>query len=113
MPLDAPVTIATLLDSLLIFTIVLLTPRTPNVSRCELRLARMKISIYAPYAKERFETARQHSILHPERIVANPSLIGLWKDCPLIRPKPAVTARIADYIVRTARNRALPSATRS
>jgi len=31
----------------------------------------MKISIYAPYAKERFETARQHSILHPERIVGN------------------------------------------
>jgi hypothetical protein len=30
-----------------------------------------------------------------------------------IRPKTAVTARIADYIVRTARNRALPSATRS
>jgi hypothetical protein len=29
----------------------------------------MKISMYAPYAKERFETARQHSILHPERIV--------------------------------------------
>jgi len=28
----------------------------------------MKISIYAPYAKERFETAHQHSILHPERI---------------------------------------------
>jgi hypothetical protein len=31
----------------------------------------MKISIYAPYAKERFEIARQHSILHPERIVGN------------------------------------------
>jgi len=60
MPLDAPVTIATLLDSLLIFTIVLdPIPRTPNVHRYELRLARIKISIYAPYAKERFETARQ------------------------------------------------------
>jgi len=35
----------------------------------------MKISIYAPYAKERFETARQHSILHPERIVGNPEVI--------------------------------------
>jgi hypothetical protein len=35
----------------------------------------MKISIYAPYAKERFETARQHSILHPERIVGNPGVI--------------------------------------
>jgi hypothetical protein len=34
----------------------------------------MKISIYAPYAKERFETARQHSILHPERIVGNPEV---------------------------------------
>jgi hypothetical protein len=38
----------------------------------------MKISIYAPYAKERFETAHQHSlllpdsILHPERIAGNP-----------------------------------------
>jgi len=28
-----------------------------NVHRCELRLARMRISIYAPYAKERFESA--------------------------------------------------------
>ena len=36
-----------------------------------------------------------------------------YSDLPVIRPKPAVTARIADYIVRTARNRALPSATRS
>jgi hypothetical protein len=35
----------------------------------------MKISIYAPYAKERFETAHQHSILHPERIVGNPQVI--------------------------------------
>jgi len=35
----------------------------------------MKISIYAPYIKERFETARQHSILHPERIVRNPEVI--------------------------------------
>jgi hypothetical protein len=34
----------------------------------------MKISIYAPYAKAR-ETARQHSILHPERIVGNPEVI--------------------------------------
>jgi hypothetical protein len=32
----------------------------------------MKISIYAPYAKERFATARQHSIFHPERIVGSP-----------------------------------------
>jgi hypothetical protein len=35
----------------------------------------MKISIYAPYAKERFETAREDSILHPERIVGNPEVI--------------------------------------
>src|SRR5947209_19772961 len=76
MPLDAPVTIATLLDSLLVFTIVLFRLPVPmNVHRCELRPARMKISIYAPYAKERFETARQHSILHPERIVGNPEVI--------------------------------------
>ena len=38
-------------------------------------VARMKISIYAPYAKERFETARQNSILHPERIVGNAEVI--------------------------------------
>ena len=76
MPLEAPVTIATFSDSLLIFTIVLdPTPRTPNVLRRELRLARMKISIYAPYAKERFETAYQYSILHPERIVGNTDAI--------------------------------------
>jgi hypothetical protein len=30
---------------------------------------------FAPYAKERFETARLLSILHPERIVGKPSLI--------------------------------------
>jgi hypothetical protein len=35
----------------------------------------MKISIYAPYAKERFETARQLSILHPERIGGKPEVI--------------------------------------
>src|SRR3989449_8417569 len=46
-------------------------PAPPNLHRCELRLARMKISVYVPYAKECFETARQHSILHPERIVDN------------------------------------------
>jgi DNA-binding transcriptional LysR family regulator len=40
-----------------------------------LRLARTKISIYAPYAKERFESARHHSIVHPERIVGNPEVI--------------------------------------
>jgi hypothetical protein len=37
-------------------------------------------------------------------------IISGWR---VIGPKPAVTARIGDYIVRTARNRALPSATRS
>jgi hypothetical protein len=31
----------------------------------------MLMLIYAPYAKERFEAARQHSILHLERIVGN------------------------------------------
>jgi len=32
----------------------------------------MKISIYAPCARERFETARQYFILHPERIFGKP-----------------------------------------
>jgi hypothetical protein len=41
-----------------------------------LRLLRLKISIYAPYAEERFETARQHSSLHPEGIVGNPEVIS-------------------------------------
>ena len=44
-------------------------PVPPNVHRCELRFAHMKILIYVPYAKGCFETVRQHSILHPERIV--------------------------------------------
>jgi hypothetical protein len=35
----------------------------------------MEISIDAPYIKERFETTRQHSILHPERIVGTPEVI--------------------------------------
>jgi hypothetical protein len=43
-----------------------------------LRLARIKISSYAPYVKERFETAHQHLILHPERIVGNPEGIKPW-----------------------------------
>jgi hypothetical protein len=34
----------------------------------------MKISNYAPYAEERFETARQHPILHPKRIIGNSEL---------------------------------------
>jgi hypothetical protein len=45
------------------------------------------------------------------RIVANPSY-RIMEGLPVDPPAPAVT-RIADYIVRTARNRALPSATRS
>jgi hypothetical protein len=36
----------------------------------------MKISIYAPYAKERFETTVEYSILHPERIIGNPKIVG-------------------------------------
>jgi len=44
--------------------------------RCELRLLRLEISIYAPYAEERFETARQHSSVHPEGIVGNPEVIS-------------------------------------
>jgi hypothetical protein len=35
----------------------------------------MKVSIHAPYAKERLETACQHSILHPEGIVGNAEVI--------------------------------------
>jgi hypothetical protein len=35
----------------------------------------MQISIYAPYTKQRFETAHQHSILHPERGVVNAEVI--------------------------------------
>jgi hypothetical protein len=78
MPLDAPVTIATLLDSLLMFTIAFdPTPRPPNVRHCELRVARMRISIHGPYAEESFETARQHPILHPERIVRQSGRVGI------------------------------------
>jgi AraC-like DNA-binding protein len=39
----------------------------------------MKISMYAPCAKSRFETARQHSFLHSERIVGNPETEPLAK----------------------------------
>jgi hypothetical protein len=34
----------------------------------------MKISNCAPYAEERFESARRHPILHPERIIGNSEL---------------------------------------
>jgi hypothetical protein len=43
----------------------------------------------------------------------HPSLNRIMKGLPVDPPEMAVTARIADYMVRTARNRALPSATRS
>src|SRR5258708_16221303 len=81
MPLEAPVTIATLLDSLLIFTIVLdPTPVLPNVHHCGSRLVSMKISIYAPMLKSVLKTARHRSILHPEPIVGNPEsdLEDVW-----------------------------------
>jgi hypothetical protein len=35
----------------------------------------MKVPICASFAKERFETPRQHSTLHSERIVGNPAVI--------------------------------------
>jgi hypothetical protein len=52
MPLDAPVTIATLLDSLLIFTFVLdAIPHTPeHPNGCKSRLGLVDVSIYSPYA---------------------------------------------------------------
>jgi hypothetical protein len=49
-------------------------PVHPNFHRRELRLARTEFSIYALYATERLETARQYSILHAERIVGHSSL---------------------------------------
>jgi hypothetical protein len=54
-------------------------PVPANVHRCALRLARIKISIYAPSAKERFETVREHSVLHPERIVGQPYARVIFK----------------------------------
>ncbi len=45
------------------------------------------------------------------RLVGNPYRIV--EGLPVNRLRLALTARIDDYIVRTARNRALPSATRS
>ncbi len=63
-PLDAPVTMATLLDSLLMFTILAgPTSRTPNVQRCELRLARIKISIHCLA----HEVVTGHSSQHTSR----------------------------------------------
>jgi len=58
------------------------TPRTPNVYHCELRLVpRFMILLL----KERFETARQHSNLQPERIVDNSSLKGVTEGLSVIR----------------------------
>jgi len=36
----------------------------------------MEISIYSPYAMSVLEQARQHAILHPERIVDNTEAIS-------------------------------------
>jgi hypothetical protein len=49
--------------------------RPPNIHRCELRPRAHENPDCAPYSKERFETARQNSILHPERIVGNREVI--------------------------------------
>jgi len=57
--------------------------------------------------KSVFETARQHLILHPERIVGNS--LALDSSCLLVIREIGATARIGDYIVRTARNRACPA----
>jgi hypothetical protein len=50
-------------------------PAAPEHTSLYCALARTKILICAPYSKERFETARQNSILHPERIVGNREVI--------------------------------------
>jgi hypothetical protein len=52
----------------------------------------------------RWETAGISRLLFPNRNA---------EELRVVRPKLVVTARIGDYIVRTARNRALPSTTRS
>jgi hypothetical protein len=39
-------------------------------------------------------------------------IFRITEGLPVIRPKPAVSARIGYYIVRTARNRVVPSTTR-
>src|ERR1700730_13497811 len=46
------------------------------------------------------------------RMVGKP-YFAITSRLPVIRPKQGPSARIGDHIVRTARNRALPSATRS
>jgi hypothetical protein len=53
----------------------------------------MTISIYAPYAKERFETARQRAILHPERIVGN-HYLGIISGSPVIQRESIGTSQL-------------------
>jgi hypothetical protein len=48
-----------------------------------------------------------------ETIQSPSSDVRIASALPVIRPKPTLTGGNPDYIVRTARNRALPSATRS
>ena len=50
--------------------------------------------------------------LPESRLLGNLVVWALSSEWLVIRSKPAVTVRIADYIVSTTRNRALPSATR-
>jgi hypothetical protein len=77
MPLEAPVTIATLLDNLLIFTIVLdPNPHTlerPSLLNCasRVRKSRFMLLILKSVLK-----AREHSILHPERFFGNAEVSG-------------------------------------
>src|SRR5580700_868905 len=49
-------------------------PVPPNVHRCESCLARIEISIYAPYVKERLNSASTFN-LYLERIVGKPEVV--------------------------------------
>jgi hypothetical protein len=77
----------------------------PNVHRWELHLAGMKFSIHALLMLKSVEIATiQFCVLNKS---PTPFLYRNVEGCPLIRRKAAVPARMADYIVRTARNDAL------
>ena len=68
----------------------------------ELRLARTKISIYAPYLKSVLK-AREHSILHPERIFGNAKYRGILRRFTLtgfgeISLRSRLLARVAESL---------------
>ena len=82
------------------------------------RESKMGLPLRSPVAKlsceaATEENAKRRSFMPRTQVTGKANFSpGITSGLPVIRPKPAVSARIGYYIVRTARNRVVPSTTR-